>query len=126
MGTFAQDLRGSSTCLKLRLGALETAAALIIGVLATLTAGRGRGTLQWWSGSVGTRSTWGYDTYTVLASGYQQTAETGVTWPGQIDVQQRCHRQERCHNRDHGAAVAAVLCNYAADSLTPIPTTNNS
>ena len=46
LGTFARDVRGTATCLELRLGALEAAAALVIGVLTTLTAGgRGR-TLQ--------------------------------------------------------------------------------
>ena len=44
--TFAGDVRGTATCLELRLGTLQAAAALVIGVLPTLTAGgRGR-TLQ--------------------------------------------------------------------------------
>ena len=46
LGTLSGDVRGTATCLELRLGALEAAAALVIGVLTTLTAGgRGR-TLQ--------------------------------------------------------------------------------
>ena len=46
LSTLAQDVRGSSTCLQLSLGALETTSALIIGVLTTLTTGGGRGTLE--------------------------------------------------------------------------------
>ena len=46
LSTLARDIRGTATGLELRLGALEAAAALVIGVLTTLTAGgRGR-TLQ--------------------------------------------------------------------------------
>ena len=44
--TFAEDIRGSPTCLKLRLGTLEATPTLIIGVLATLTAGGRGGTLN--------------------------------------------------------------------------------
>ena len=46
LGTLAGDVRGAAAGLELRLGALEAAAALVIGVLAALTAGGRGGTLQ--------------------------------------------------------------------------------
>ena len=44
--TFARDIRGTAACLELRPGALEAAAALVIRVLAALTAGGRGGALQ--------------------------------------------------------------------------------
>ena len=46
LSTLARDIRGTATGLELRLGALEAAAALVIGVLTTLTAGWWGRTLQ--------------------------------------------------------------------------------
>ena len=46
LSAFPGDVRSPSAGLELRLGALEATAALVIGVLTTLTAGGGRGALQ--------------------------------------------------------------------------------
>ena len=79
------DIRGPSAGLELRLGALEATAALVIGVLTTLTAGGRRGTL---------RDSHSYhfiadilppDFYRELPLGYQETAETSL---GLLDVEQ--------------------------------------
>ena len=46
LGTLARDVRGSPAGLQLRLGALQTTPALVIGVLTTLTTAGGWRTLN--------------------------------------------------------------------------------
>ena len=45
--TLARDIRGPAACLELRPGALKAAAALVIRVLTTFTAGGRSGALQY-------------------------------------------------------------------------------